>query len=234
MQRRHFELAAVSIGALTLIAIDQALALGVQDLSNSETNQGLKNALQQGAVAAVSLLGRPGGFLDNPKVRIPLPGLLNDAAKLLKAIGRRKDVEELELAMNRAAESAVPFAKDLLVNAVRTITITDAKNILTGGPTSVTDFFAGRTRAPLTTRFLPIVTTATRKVDLAAKYNRVAGKATGLGLVKKEDATIEQYVTGKSLDGLYFVIGEQEKQLRSNPAAAADAVVRKVFGALGR
>lgn len=232
MDRRHLELAALSTCALALIASERALALGVQDLTGSETNQGLKNALQQGAVAAVSLLGRPGGFLDNPKVRIPLPGLMNDAAKLLKAIGRRKDVEDLENAMNRAAESAVPFAKDLLVNAARTITFTDAKNILTGGPTSVTDFFAGRTRAPLATRFLPIVTTATKKVDLAAKYNRVAAKATGLGLVKKEDATIEQYVTGKTLDGLYFMIGEQERNIRANPAASADAVVRKVFGAL--
>lgn len=232
MDRRHLELAAFCACAISVFPFGRSLALGVQDLTSGETNQGLKKALESGALTAVSLLGRPGGFLDNPQLRIPLPGFLKDAAKLLKAMGRGKDVEELEIAMNRAAEAAVPFAKDLLVNAVRTITITDAKNILTGGQTSVTDFFAGRTRAPLTTRFLPIVTTATQKVDLAAKYNRVAGKATGLGLVKKEDATIEQYVTRKSLDGLYFVIGEEERKLRTNPAASADAIVRKVFGAL--
>lgn len=232
MHRRRLELAIFSTCALSAFPFGRLLALGVQDLTSGEANQGLKKALEHGALAAVSLLGRPGGFLDNPQLRIPLPGFLKDAAKLLKAMGRRKEVEELEIAMNRAAEAAVPFARDLLVNAVRTITITDAKNILTGGQTSVTDFFAGRTRAPLTTRFLPIVTTATQKVDLAAKYNQVAGKATGLGLVKKEDATIEKYVTRKSLDGLYFVIGEEERKLRTNPAASADAIVRKVFGAL--
>lgn len=231
MQRRQIEIAAALAG-LALWAPRGALALGLNELGAAETNQGLKRALEQGAVAAVGLLGRPGGFLDNPQVRIPLPGFIADAAKLLKALGQARQVEELEVAMNRAAEAAVPLARDLLVNAVRGMTIADAKNILTGGPTSVTAFFADRTREPLGLRFLPVVTTATRKVGLAEKYNRVAGKVSGTGLVKKEDATIEQYVTRKSLDGLYFVIGEEERKLRSNPAAAADAIVRKVFGAL--
>jgi len=231
MQRRQIEIAAALAG-LALWAPRGALALGLNELGAAETNQGLKRALEQGAVAAVGLLGRPGGFLDNPQVRIPLPGFIADAAKLLKALGQARQVEELEVAMNRAAEAAVPLARDLLVNAVRGMTIADAKNILTGGPTSVTAFFADRTREPLGLRFLPVVTTATRKVGLAEKYNRVAGKVSGTGLVKKEDATIEQYVTRKSLDGLYFVIGEEERKLRSNPAASADAIVRKVFGAL--
>lgn len=231
MQRRQIEIAAALAG-LALWTPRGALALGLNELGAAETNQGLKRALEQGAVAAVGLLGRPGGFLDNPQVRIPLPGFIADAAKLLKALGQARQVEELEVAMNRAAEAAVPLARDLLVNAVRGMTIADAKNILTGGPTSVTAFFADRTREPLGLRFLPVVTNATRKVGLAEKYNRVAGKVSGTGLVKKEDATIEQYVTRKSLDGLYFVIGEEERKLRSNPAASADAIVRKVFGAL--
>lgn len=231
MQRRQIEIAAALVG-LALWTPRGALALGLNELGAAETNQGLKRALEQGAVAAVGLLGRPGGFLDNPQVRIPLPGFIADAAKLLKALGQARQVEELEVAMNRAAEAAVPLARDLLVNAVRGMTIADAKTILTGGPTSVTAFFADRTREPLGLRFLPVVTTATRKVGLAEKYNRVAGKVSGTGLMKKEDATIEQYVTRKALDGLYFVIGEEERKLRSNPAASADAIVRKVFGAL--
>ena len=134
--------------------------------------------------------------------------------------------------MNRAAETAVPLARDLLVNAVKTMSVTDAKNILTGGTTSVTSFFAERTRAPLAVRFLPVVTDATKKVGLAEKYNQVAGKVAGMGLVKKEEATIEQYVTGRSLDGLYKMIGEEEKKIRQDPAGSGSAILSKVFGSL--
>lgn len=233
MHRRQFHCtAAAAFAALALGASGASHALGLADLSNADASQGLKTALEQGALAAVGLLGKPDGFLGNPTVRIPLPGYLADAAKLLKALGQGKRVEELEVAMNRAAESAVPLARDLLVNAVRSITVTDAKNILTGGPTSVTSFFAEKTRAPLAVRFLPVVTTATRKVSLADKYNRVAGKASGMGLVHKDDATIEQYVTRKSLDGLYFMIGEEEKKIRQDPAGSGKAILSKVFGAL--
>ncbi len=232
MDRRQVNsIAAVGLGLHALWHAPHVLALGLADLSNTEANQGLRAALERGALSAVGLLGRPGGFLDNAKVRIPLPGFLEDAAKLLKAIGQKKRVEELEVAMNRAAEAAVPLAKDLLVNAVKTLTVADAKNILTGGPTSVTTFFADKTREPLFARFLPVVTDATRKVALADKYNRVASKVPG-GLIRKEDATIEHYVTRKSLDGLYFMIGEEERNIRQNPVATGNALLGKVFGAL--
>lgn len=233
MNRRKFNSSATAaVGLLIMLARQRAHALGVGDLSNQEASAGLKTALERGALAAVGLLGKTDGFLGNPKVRIPLPGYLADAAKFLRTLGRGKQVDELETAMNRAAESAVPLAKDMLVKAVKTMSVSDAKNILTGGDTSVTAFFAEKTRTPLTERFLPVVTRATEKVDLAEKYNRVAGKATGLGLVKKEDATIEQYVTRKSLDGLYFMIGEEEKKIRQDPVGTGSAILRKVFGAL--
>ncbi len=231
MDRRQINVITLAFGTCALWPAQNAHALGLADLSNAEANQGLKTALERGALSAVNLLGRPGGFLDNPKVRIPLPGFLQDAAKLLKAIGQKKRVEELEVAMNRAAEAAVPMAKTLLANAVKSMTVSDAKNILTGGPTSVTSFFADKTREPLFVRFLPVVTEATRKVALAEKYNQLVSKVPG-GLVKKEDATIEQYVTRKSLDGLYFMIGEEEKSIRQNPVATGSALLSKVFGAL--
>ncbi len=215
-----------------MAAWGQAQALGIADLSNAEASQGLKTALERGALAAVGLLGRPDGFLGNPKVRIPLPSFLKDGVKMLKAIGRGKQVEELEIAMNRAAEQAVPLARDLLVNAVKTMSVTDAKNILTGGDTSVTRFFEDKTRSPLSTSFLPVVTKATENVGLADKYNRVAGKAQDMGLVKKEDANIEQYVTRKALDGLYTIIGEEEKKIRKDPVGTGSALLGKVFGAL--
>jgi len=227
MRRRQFA-SALSLLAFAASARAQLLA-GITD---AEAGSGLKGALEKGALAAVQLLGRPDGFLGNPQVRIPLPGYLKDAARILSALGQGRQVEELELAMNRAAEAAVPLAKKLLLDAVRSMTVTDARNILTGGDTSVTQFFAGRTREPLSGQFLPVVRRATAKVQLAQKYDRVAQKALGFGLVKPEDASIDHYVTRKALDGLYFVIGEEEKKLRRDPVGSGSALLSKVFGAL--
>lgn len=233
MHRRQFNSAAtMTLGVMTLAAIQQAHALTLSDLTETEASQGLRTALEKGALAAVSLLGKTDGFLGNPKVRIPLPGFLEDGAKILKSLGQGKRVDELVTSMNRAAEAAVPMARDLLVNAVKSMNVNDARKILGGGDTSVTSFFAEKTREPLAVKFLPVVTKATEKVGLAEKYNRVAGKAAGFGLVKKEDANIQQYVTGKSLDGLYLMIGEEEKKIRQDPVGTGSAVLKKVFGAL--
>jgi hypothetical protein len=218
--------------SLVLAATQRAHALSLGDLSNAEASQGLKAALEQGAVAAVGLLGKTDGFLGNPKVRIPLPGYLENAAGLLRSLGQGKRIDELVTSMNRAAETAVPMARDLLVGAVKSMNVNDAKKILSGGETSVTDFFAEKTREPLGVKFLPVVTQATEKVGLAEKYNRVASKAAGMGLVKQEDANIQHYVTGKTLDGLYLMIGDEEKKIRQDPVGTGSAVLQKVFGAL--
>jgi hypothetical protein len=236
MHRRQFNQAgAGALGALILATFEQAHALSIGDLrgvTNAEAATGVKTALEKGATAAVALLGKPDGFLGNPKVRIPLPGYLEDASRLLKNFGQGKRIDELVTTINRAAEAAVPMGKDLLVSAVRNMNVSDAKKILTGGENSVTQFFADKTREPLGIRFLPIVTQATQKVGLANQYNQFAAKAAGFGLVKKEDANIEQYVTGKSLDGLYTLIGEEEKKIRQDPIGTGSAIVGKVFGAL--
>lgn len=228
MKRRQFTAAIVTIPGLAAMS---PLAWSL-DLSEADAASGVRAALEKGAVSAVGLLGRADGFLGNPKVRIPLPGVLEDAAKLLRATGQGKRVDELITAMNRAAEAAVPEAKPLLINAVKSMSVEDARKVITGGDNSVTQFFAGKTRDPLAEKFLPIVTRATEKVSLAAKYNAVAGKAMGLGLVKKEEANVQQYVTGKALDGLFLMIGEEERKIRQNPAAAGSAILKKVFGAL--
>lgn len=233
MQRREFTLAGMgACSAWVLLATTRAHALSLTDLSHADASSGVKAALEQGALAAVGLLGQQGGFLNNPQVRIPLPGYLNDAAKMMKRFGQGARIEELELSINRAAELAVPMGKEVLVGAVHSMNVQDAKNILTGGSTSVTQFFAEKTRVPLGQKFLPVVTQATSQVGLAQQFNAFAGKAAGLGLLRQEDANIEQYVTGKTLDGLFLVIGEQEQQLRQNPAAAGSAILKKVFGAL--
>jgi hypothetical protein len=202
------------------------------ELSQGDAALGIRAALERAAASAVSLLGRSGGFLDNPKVRIPLPGFLNEIAKLAKYTGQQKRVDELVTAMNRAAESAVPEAKALLQNAVKTMSVQDGRKILTGGDNSVTDYFAGKTRAPLSVKFLPIVTKATERVALADKYNALAGRAESTGLVKKGDANIQQYVTTKALDGLYLMIAEEERKIRQYPLGTGSAILAKVFGSL--
>jgi hypothetical protein len=170
--------------------------------------------------------------LNNPKVKIPLPPALDEVAKGMRMLGRGKDADDLVAAMNQAAEQAVPEAKALLMNAVSTMSIEDAKKILTGGDGSVTQFFREKTAAPLAVKFLPIVKKSTDRVGLAQKYDQFAGEGAKLGLVKGDAANIEEYVTHKALDGLYTMIGEEEHTIRQNPAAAGSAIVSKVFGAL--
>jgi hypothetical protein len=201
-------------------------------VSSADASAGVRAALERGAASAVSLLGRPGGFLDNPKVRIPLPPVLEQASSVLKLMGQQQRVDELVTAMNRAAEAAVPEAKSLLLEAVRSMSVQDAMGIVRGGDTSVTDFFATRTRQPLGQRFLPIVTRATEKVSLAQRYNELAGKAGSMGLVKAEDANLERHVTAKALDGLYLMIGEEERRIRKDPLGTGSAILQKVFGRL--
>jgi TRAP-type mannitol/chloroaromatic compound transport system substrate-binding protein len=198
--------------------------------SEADAAAGVRAALERGATSAVVLLGKSDGFLGNPKVRIELPGFLKDAAKLLKATGQGKRVDELVTAMNRAAEAAVPQAKALLIGAVKAMSVDDAVKIVKGGETSVTQFFSTKTREPLGVKFLPIVAAATEKVALAKKYDALAGKAAGMGLMKKEEANLDGYVTGKALDGLYFMIGEEEKKIRKDPVGTGSAILKKVFG----
>jgi hypothetical protein len=231
MQRRQFTpaLAALFLARTACVAL-LGEAANAFALDQTEAASGVRAALERGADSAVSLLGKPGGFLDNPQVRIPLPGALKNAASMLRAVGQQQRVDDLVNSMNRAAEQAVPAAKPLLLNAVHSMSVEDAVKIVRGGDTSVTDFFAAKTRAPLGEKFLPIVTAETQKVSLAAKYNAVASKGSTFGLVKPEDANVEQYVTRKALDGLFLMIGQEEKKIRADPVATGSAILRSVFG----
>lgn len=223
------------LGFLTLLLVSTASwALSLGDITNQEASGGLKEALTQGVSSAVGSLGKADGFLGNDKVKIPMPGALAKAEKMLRVAGMGKQADELVTAMNRAAEAAVPEAKALLTDAVKSMSVTDAKNILTGGEGSVTAFFKEKTSAQLTQKFLPIVKQQTAKVDLAQKYDAYAGQGAKMGLVKKEDAKIDDYVTRKALDGLYAMIAEEEKAIRANPVGAVGGLAKKVFGALGK
>lgn len=209
-----------------------ATAGTLQSLSNADAVSGLKQALADGSAAAVAQLGRENGFLGNAKVKIPLPPTLQRVEGALRFAGMKEQADELVTSMNRAAEAAVPEAKGLLSDAIKKMTVQDAKGILEGGDTAATDYFRRTTQAQLTQRFLPIVKKATDRVGLATQYNNLAGRATQFGLVSKEQATIESYVTAKALDGLYLMIAEQEKAFRQNPVGATSDIVRKVFGLL--
>ncbi len=205
---------------------------GVDALSTTEINAGLKEALTRGADAAVAQLGQKDGFFGNEKMKIPLPPSLQKAEKAMRMLGMGKQADELVLSMNRAAEAAVPEAKTLLVSAVKAMTLEDAKGILTGGKTSATDFFRKKTEAQLTERFGPIVKTTTDKVGLAQQYNRYAGAAAQFNLIDKKQAKVEDYVTQQALDRLYTLIGEKEAAIRANPMQAGSDLLRKVFGAV--
>ena len=229
MQRRVFSVVMASAVCSPGMGLGAARAAGLSEL---DAAAGIREALVRGAESAVGLLGRKDGFMGNPRVRIPLPGFLKDVAKLLKATGQGKSVDELVTAMNRAAEAAVPEAKSLLLSAVKNMSVEDGRQILSGGDRSVSDFFAKKTREPLGAKFLPIVTRATQKVSLADKYNAVAGQAADLGLLDKKDADIQKYVTGKALDGLYLMIGEEERKIRKDPVGTGSAILKNVFGSL--
>ncbi|RAU39139.1 MULTISPECIES: DUF4197 domain-containing protein [unclassified Pseudomonas] len=215
-----------------LLLSANALALSLGDLSQSDASAGLKDALTQGAQIAVKQLGVPGGFSNNKDVRIELPGKLGKVASKMKLLGMGAQVDQLETSMNRAAEAAVPQAQAILVDAVKKMSVTDAKGILTGGKDSATQYLNTSSREQIRARFLPIVKQATDKVGLAQQYNSFAGKAASLGVVDQKDANIEGYVTEKALDGLFEMIAKQEESIRANPAGAATSLAKKVFGAL--
>jgi len=221
-----------SIFVFIVGAAAAAHGAGLASISNNDAAAGLKEALREGSAAAVAKLGTENGFFGNNKVKIPLPESLQKVESVMRVMGMKREADELVLAMNRAAESAVAEARPLLVDAVKRMTVQDAKAILTGGDTAATDYFRRTTSEPLGKRFLPIVKQATEKVGLAEKYNSIAGQGAKLGLIKDDQATIEQYVTKKALDGLYLIIAEQEKALRRDPVGAASDIVKKVFGAL--
>ena len=217
---------------LTTSSAMQGYAADISDISNSEATSGLKEALIVGAGKAINNLGSTDGFFGNPLVKIPLPDGMQKAEKAMRMFGMGKQADDLVLKMNRAAELAVPEAKTLLVNAVKKMSVKDAKDILTGGEDAATQYFKTATSGPMAEKFLPIVKKATENVQLAQQYNKYAEMGSKYGLVKKEQANVEQYVTQKTLDGVYLMMAEEEKGIRRDPMGQASSLLKKVFGSL--
>jgi hypothetical protein len=213
------------------------------NLPDSDIASGLKEALAKGTTNAINSLGRDGGFWNNSKVRIPLPGKLEQAGKLAKQLGQGAKVDAFEQSMNRAAEKAVPQVAQIFGDAIRKMTLSDARGILTGGDHAATDFFRRVAGDALTARIHPIVAQATDSVGVTQKYKAFTagsgGSALGgvlgsLGGLKSNKGgsslDLDDYVTSKTLDGLFTEIGDQEQSIRHNPGARTTDLLKKVFG----
>ena len=217
---------------LSLGLASAAFAASLSDFTDAQTVSGLKEALTQSASGAVSKLGKVDGFFGNDKVKIPLPESLQRVEGLMRTFGMGKQADDLVLAMNRAAEAAVPEGKKILLDAVKKMSFEDAKGIVTGGEDAATQYFRRTTASPLHDKFLPIVAKATQRVSLAQKYDQYAGKAAKFGLVSEKDAQLNEYVTSKALDGLYLMMAEEEKAIRQDPIGRGGHWLSKIFGAV--
>jgi Protein of unknown function (DUF4197) len=224
---------AALILALSVAGVTMA-ATALDLLTQKDAVAGLKEVLSRGAASAISKLGVADGFLGNPEVKIPLPGKLAKAEKTLKMLGLGPKADQLVQTMNRAAEAAVPEAKTLFVDAIKGMSVQDAKGILTGGDDAGTQYFRRAMQDKLTAKFLPVIKQSTDKLQVANQYNSLAGQASKLGLVDAKDATVESYVTGKALDGLFLMMAKEELAVRKDPVGTASKLLQKVFGALKR
>lgn len=223
----------VHAGAVLLGVAALALVAGradAGDLSGDvDAGQACREVLLQGAAVAVDRLGAVDGFLGNPEVKILLPRKLRKNEHFLRMAGLGDDIDEVVVAMNRAAEAAVPGARALLVAAVQELSLDDVRGMLAGGDDAVTRHFESVARAALADGFLPVVKAETDKLGLAADFNKVAGAAAQLGWIGADEANLEQYVTRKALDGVFHMMAAEERAIRQDPAGQASEFIRRVL-----
>ncbi|SFN95094.1 Protein of unknown function [Nitrosospira briensis] len=220
------------VGLCISISACASGATGADSLSDEDIANGLKQALTQGAHAAVDKLGVMNGFLENPKVKIQLPGSLQKVEGVMRTVGLSKHADSLVTTMNRAAETVAAEAKPLLVNAVQEMSVEDARGILAGGNDAATQYFRNTTSDALSQKFLPIVKNATDQAGLLKKYNEFARKGAKLGLVTEENANIENYLTQKTLDGIFLMMAEEERAIRDDPMGQGNKLLQRMFGSL--
>ncbi len=199
------------------------------NLSDDKITAGLKQALQISTGNAVAKTGKPDGFLKNPEIKIPLPAKLQTVGKGMRLVGMGAQVDQLEIGMNRAAEQAAPKAKAIFLSSLRKMTFDDARRILTGGDTAATEYFKRASTEELTAAFTPIVHQSMQNVGVIKQYNRVVQSSPG-GTALAGNFNLDKYVVGKTLDGLFFMLGREEQQIRKNPAARTTALLKEVFG----
>ncbi len=201
----------------------------ISGLSDDKIIAGLKQALQVSTGKAVSVTGRPDGFLKNEAIRIALPPRLQTVGRGMRMLGMGSTVDDFEIGMNRAAEQATPQAKQIFVAALRKMTFDDARHILTGNDTAATDYFKRASTADLTSAFTPIVHASMEKVGVVQQYDHLINTAPGGSTLAKQ-FDLDNYVVGKTLDGLFYMLGQQETKIRKDPAAQTTALLKEVFG----
>jgi hypothetical protein len=203
--------------------------LGGKGLSDSEIIQGLKQALEIGTENAVQQVSQLDGYFGNPAIRIPLPGVIQDAEKIVRLAGYGSELDELLLSMNRAAERAAPEAKAIFWDAIKKMSFSDAREILEGRDNEATLYFKDRTSKKLGKTFEPIVHTAMSEVGVTRAYQDLDAKVKDLPLVGDLSYDLDKYVTDGALDGLFHVVGEEERKIRQDPAARVTDLLKKVF-----
>ena len=208
------------------ILLATALILG----ATANDAAGLKEALRVATERAVASTSKTGGFLDNPKIHIGLPGALGTMSSALRTVGMGAQVDQLEVAMNHAAEKATSEATPVFVDAIKGMSFQDASKIVSGGDTAATDYFQKTTSGTLRTRFRPIVEEAMQKVGVVQQYDQLVGRYKSMPFASSPNLDLTSYVTDKTLSGLFTVVGEEEKQIRTNPAARATDLLKQVFG----
>jgi hypothetical protein len=209
---------------------DTMRALGKDNaLSEDEIVSGLKEALEIGTANAVKLTGAKDGYLENPRIRIPLPENVEKAESILRTTGLGRQVDDFELSMNRAAERAAPKAQSIFQDAIRQMTFSDAKQILNGGDHAATSYFEDKTSDSLRKAFQPDVHQAMAEVGVTRTYQDLNDKASKLPFVDDLAPDLDQYVTDKALDGLFLMLAEEEKKIRQDPAARVTDLLKKVF-----
>jgi hypothetical protein len=203
---------------------------GQKGLSDAKIGEGLKEALKVGTENTVSFTGKTDGFFLNQAIKILMPEKLRTLEKGLRAVGYGPQVDDFVLSMNRSAEKAAPFAKQIFWDALGEMTFEDVRKIYSGHETAATEYFQGKTSDKLTTVFKPIVSRTMNEVGVTRQYKDLVGRYESIPFVKKETFDIDQYVVTKALDGLFHVLGEEERKIRTNPTARVTDLLKEVFG----
>ncbi|MBB5059005.1 hypothetical protein HDF16_003728 [Granulicella aggregans] len=222
----------VAVSAIVFSAGSQVgrAQIDIASLTSAQAGDGLKEALSRGISTAVSSTGKPGGYFDDATIKILMPPSLQKVEKGLRSVGQGPRVDEFVKSMNSAAEEAAPAAKAIFMEALRSMTIEDAKGIVTGGNTAGTEYFKRTTSSKVADAFKPTIDKSMDKIGVTAQFKELMGNAPAIPFMKTPSVDINAYVLEKAVGGLFVVMGQEETKIRTNPSAQVTPLLKKVFG----